>query len=219
MRVPFVLPALLALLPLGATSARADSNDELWIGGATRALRSTSANALTDRNLGGSSLGYARDLGITTLPGVALWAAGGATAQVAEGTMFQTMSTRIDALGFTAGLRARYSLHRLITASARLDLGAQRVGLDLADGFGGASDQAWGTMASAGTALDLFAVARPGMGLGVRLEIGYVVAQDISLTPHRGSPEDVLELPMRDLAIGGLDLSGPTFTAALVAQF
>lgn len=211
-----------------AASARAEpnaeinpeaNNDELWLGGGARALRSSSANALTHRNLAGSSFGYARDLGIATTPGVALWAEAGATIDDAEGAMFQTVSTQIDAVGLTGGLRARYSLHRLVTASARLDLGVQRLRVELGDASGSMSDHGWGALASAAAALDLFALARRPFGIGVRLEAGYVAARAISLTPHRSSPDDVLELAMTELALGGLDLSGPSFTASLVAQF
>jgi len=202
------------------TAAHADTNrDELWIGGGGRALRSSSANALTDDNLSGSSFGYARDLGLAVRPGLALWAEAGLATGSADGTMFQTLSTEISTLGLTGGLRARYQLHRLIAASARLALGAQRASVAISSSGGSASDHGWGAMASAGAALDLFAVARPPFGFGVRAELGYVAAQAIGLTARRDSPDDVLMLAMDEVTLGGLDLSGPTFAISLVGQF
>jgi hypothetical protein len=211
------------LLAIAASAAHADPNpnpNELWLGGGSRALRTPSANALTAENLVGASLGVARDLGLAVSPDLALWAEAGMTTGSARGTMFQTIDTRLDALGFTAGLRVRYALHRLIAASARVELGAQRARVELDDRAGApVSDQAWGTMASACAALDLFAVSRPPFGFGVRAELGYVMAQAIELTPRGASGDDTLQLPMTEASLGSLDLSGPTFTVSLVGQF
>jgi hypothetical protein len=100
-----------------------------------RALRSPSANALTGDNLAGASFGIARDLGHDLgvdrgswlRPGLTLWVEAGLVTGSADGTMFQSLSTSIDALGLTGGLAARYRLHRRLAASARVALGAQRV--------------------------------------------------------------------------------------------
>jgi hypothetical protein len=154
----------LVVIPLAAlglaSTAHAEPRYELSVGSSARALRSPSANALTDHNLGGASFG------------------------------------------------------------AAVDLGAQRVRVDLADHAGtSASDHRWGRMAAAGAALDL--VTRPGtrFGFGVRVEVGYVMAQAVSLTPHREVSGDVLMLAMTDAALGQLDLGGPTLGASLVGQF
>ena len=219
--------ALLALTFLttivtATTAAHADTNhDELWIGGGTRTLRSASANALTGDNLSGSSFGYARDLEIAVLPRLAIWAEAGMAIGSASGEMFQTLSTEISTVGLSGGLRARYSLHPLIAASARFALGAQRTRVSITDHAGGgtASDHGWGTLASMGAALDLFAMARPPFGLGMRAELGYVVAQSTGLTARRDTPGDVLMLPENEVALGRLDLSGPTFTISVVGQF
>jgi hypothetical protein len=210
---------------IGTGAARADTNrDELWIGGGARALRSPSANALTDANLSGTSFGFGRDLGrdlgLAVLPGLAVWADGGLTTGSADGTMFQTLSTEISTIGLTGGLRARYQLHRLIAASAHVALGAQRARLAISDHAGtSASDHGWGSMAQASAALDLFAVAHPPFGIGLRAEFGYAMAQAISLTPRRDTSGDVLMLPMDEAALGSLDLSGPTFAVSVVGQF
>jgi hypothetical protein len=215
-----IAPIALLWLTVSAAPAHAESNrHELWIGGSARALRSSSANALTDRNLGGASLGVARDLGISLVPGGGIWLEAGMTTGTADGTMFQTLLTELATLEFTGGLRARYPLHRLIIASARVDLGAQRVRLDVSGAGTTASDHSWGPIASAGAALDLFAKASAPFGFGLRLELGYVVAPGLSLTPHRELPDDMLTLPMTDFSLGKLDLGGPTFAASFVGQF
>jgi hypothetical protein len=214
------LTGLLLLITATAT-AHADTNhDELWLGGGTRALRTPSANALTAENLAGGSLGYARDLGVE-LANLAVWAEAAMTTGSAKGTMFQTMATDLSALGFTGGLRVRYPLHRLVAASARVALGAQRVDLAITDhdSPASASDHAWGAVASAGAALDVFALTRPPFGFGVRAELGYVMARAIELTPHSDAGGDALKLPMTALPLGGLDLSGATLTVSVVGQF
>jgi hypothetical protein len=204
-----------------STSASADTNrDELWFGGGGRALRSPSANALTDANLAGVSFGYARDLGITVLPDLAVWAEAGMATGGASGKMFQTLSTDLSTLGLTGGLRARYQLHRLVAASARLAFGAQRARVAITDTGGtSASDHGWGAMAQASAAIDLFAVARPPFGFGVRAELGYVAAQSIGLTARRDTSGDALMLPASEVPLGGLDLSGPAFAISFVGQF
>src|SRR5215510_5031776 len=146
----------LTLCAAAATAAHADTNcNELSIGGNARALRSSSADVLTGDNLSGVSIGAARDLGLAPLPGLAIWAEAGLVADSADGTMFQSMSTQIGELGLTGGLAARYRLHRLITASARAALGAQRVSVRVADGPSSQSGSGWGAMAEASAALDL----------------------------------------------------------------
>lgn len=223
MRTLIALVISLGLAAAAHADPGAETNDdELWLGGGARALRSPSANAVTAKNLGGASFGYGRALGIASASGIALWAEVGAAIETTDGTMFQSLSTELSASAMTAGLRARYPLHRFVAASAHVGLGAQRVRLDLRGGGptgGAASDHGWGTLASAGAALDLLARSRPPFGFGLRVELGYVVAQGIRLTPHRSTPGDVLELPMTELALGSLDLSGPTFAMSLVGQF
>jgi hypothetical protein len=213
----------LVVIPLAAlglaSTAHAEPRYELSVGSSARALRSPSANALTDHNLGGASFGAAVDLGLA-LGSASVWVEAGATTGSVDGEMFQTLSTQIAAVDLTGGLRARLPLHRLFTASARIDLGAQRVRVDLSDHAGtSASDHRWGRMAAAGAALEL--VTRPGtrFGFGVRVEVGYVMAQAVSLTPHREVSGDVLMLAMTDAALGQLDLGGPTLGASLVGQF
>jgi hypothetical protein len=208
-----------AIAAASSTASAGANNDEVSFGGTTRALRSPSANALTDANLGGVSLGYARDLGFDLMPRLSLWADAGFTSSFAEGKLFQAISTEIASLDLGGGLRARYQLHRLVAVSARLDLGAQRVRLDLDDPSDRASDHRWGTRASAGAAVDLFATSRAPFGIGVRAELGYVMAQSIELTLHRDAPSDVVALPMTELAVGRLDLSGPTVAVSVIGQF
>src|SRR5262249_44505219 len=136
-----------------------------------------------------------------------------------DGTMFQTLSTDIATLGLTGGLRARYPLHRLIIASARIDVGAERVRLGIHSSGVTFSDHGWGTMVSAAAALDLFAMSGRSFGIGMRVELGYARAQAISLSPRSNVSSDTLMLPMMDASLGKLDLSGPTFAASLVGQF
>jgi hypothetical protein len=74
-------------------------------------------------------------------------------------------------------------------------------------------------MASATAALDVFLLTPQRFGLGLRLEAGYVAAQGIALTLHTDRPGDAIPLTMTELAIGHLDLSGPSASLSLLGQF
>ena len=217
--------------PEEAPAARAElatHHDEISLGATARALRSSSANTLTGGNLAGASLGIARDLGHDLgvdrgswlRPGLSLWLEAGLVTGSADGTVFQSLSTSIDALGLTGGLAARYRLHRRITAGARVALGAQRVRAAITDSTGTtAYDHGWGAMASATAALDVFLLTPPRFGLGLRVEAGYVAAQGIALTLHTDRPGDAIALAMTELSLGHLDLGGPTAGVSLLGQF
>jgi hypothetical protein len=210
-------------VPTEPRPALAGHRDEVSLGAAARALRSSSANALTGANLAGAAVGIARDLGhdlgVPLMPRLTLWAEAGLVTGSADGMMFHALSTSIDALALTGGLAARYRVHRRITAAARVALGAQRAGVEVDSAAGVAHDHGWGAMASAAAALDVFLTTPPRFGLGLRLEAGYVAAQGIALTLHTDRPGDAIALGMTELSLGHLDLSGPTAGLSLLGQF
>jgi hypothetical protein len=212
----------LLLLAAAAAPARAGDGNELTIGSWNRALRSPSANAVTDDNLAGGALTYARDLRIRPVPGLAVWATGSFTWAGAGGTMFRTLATDVGVLGLSAGGRARYRLHDRVAASARLDLGAARTRLRLEDAMGrAAADARWAGIATVAVGLDLLAIAGPRFALGLRAEVGYVAARAPALTasPDSGDDDDVIRLPMSETSLGHLDLGGRFFGVSLVSQF
>jgi len=225
MRSSLLIPAVLASLAVLASAgpARAGDRNELTLGSFNRALRSASANAVTDEDLGGGVLTYARDLRFHPVPRLAVWATGSFTWASAEGTMFQTLSTEIDALGLSAGARARYRLLSRIVASARVDVGAAHTSLRLADQMGrSASDARWAGIATAAVGLDLLALAGPRFSLGIRLELGYTAAMAPALTAgsDRGDDdEDKLRLPLTESSLGHLDLGGRFFGFSVLSQF
>jgi hypothetical protein len=202
------------------------NHTEISVGGAARALRSPSANALTGANLAGGSFGVARDLGLALHPRLSLWLEAGLTTGSAHGTMFQSLSTSIETYDLTAGLAARYRIFPRLTASARVALGAQRVRVAIdprtgpdAGGDEPPYDHAWGALATAGVAVDAFALAHPPFGLGVRVEAGYVAARPFAVTLHVDPPDDAITLAMTSAALGHLDLSGPSVSVSLLGQF
>ena len=216
---PGALCAVLGLCGL-ATPAAAGTN-ELSIGSTTRALRSSSANAVTADDLEGGTLTLGHALDLPVVPGLTVWADAGLSWGHATGTMFQTLWTEIGSTTWTAGGRARYAVVRHLWASARLDLGLARASLALSDTSGhAASDHGWSPLASGALGLDLLAVERPRYALGLRLELGYVSAAAIPLVaaPTSGSA-GTLQLQMTAASLGHLDLSGPSFTVSLMAQF
>jgi len=201
-----------------AASASPGRDDELSFGGGARALRSSSANALTDDNLGGVDFGYARELAVLG-PDLGVWVEAGTTIDAARGEMFQVMTARLGVVDLTAGLRVRYALHRRIAASARVSGGAQRTSVEISGNGARATDATWGAMVATTVAVDLLAVTAPRFGLGVRAELGYVRAQARSITLHDDTASTALQLPLMDAALGRLDLSGPTFGVSLISQF
>lgn len=215
-------PLALLLLAAAAAPVRAGDGNELTFGSWNRALRSPSANAVTDDNLVGGALTYARDLRIRPVPGLAVWATGSFTWSGADGTMFRTLATDLDVLGLSAGGRARYRLHDRVALSARLDLGAARTSLRLEDAMGHtAEDARWAGIATSAVGLDLLALTGPRLTLGLRAELGYVAARAPALTasPDSDAGGDVIRLPMAEASLGHLDLGGRFFGVSLVSQF
>jgi hypothetical protein len=214
--------ALLALALLTAAASSAHAGDhEVTIGSEVRALRSTSANALTSDSLGSGVLGYAHAVPIDLLPGLGLWATAAYRWGSVEGTMFQTLTTSLDTLSLTVGGRARYPLRRWIVAEAALDLGSARAAVSLDDGAGhSASDNGWGATVKVAAGLEVLLVRTRRVSLGIRLDLGYVEASRIGLsaTPASGS-DGTLQLAMDTASLGQLDLSGPVFATSVLSQF
>ena len=207
-------------LLLVAATAHAGPN-EISLGGNTRALRAPSADALTSDSLGGGQLSYARALDLELPYRLALWIDAGFEWGSAHGTMFQTMTTEIESFAPVAGARVTYVPHRRVAVAGRLAVGAPHESLTLTGASGlDARDHAWGALATASLAVDLRVIANPNIDLAVRLQLGYVEASRVGLTPHRDGPGDgTLTLPVMDQSIGHLDLSGPTAGISAVAAF
>lgn len=216
---------LLAAFTFATTAvAHADTpgTHEISLGSRTRALRTSSANALTDDSLVGGGVGYAHALRIQLIPDLALWATATIGGGSADGTLFQTMSTDLDTFDMAVGARARYPLRgRWLRATARLALGAARTSVELRDDGHTAGDSAWGPTLEGGLGIEL-ATARRGapISFGLRLEVGYVAAAPVSLTatPSSGSG-DTLQLEMSPASLGHLNTSGGTFAFSLLSEF
>lgn len=196
-------------------------NNEVSLTETARALHTDSANAVTEDNMVNGTLGYARHFDIPILPDLTLWGTASFGWGGTDGQMFQTMTTDVSTIWFSAGGRARYQLHRLVYATARLDVGTTRASLTLADEEGhSASDAGWGPMSQVGAGLDLYAINKPNFSFGLRLELGYVAMGNIDMTAKPDSESnDTLQLQMTAAGLGGLNLSGSTFSASVVSQF
>jgi len=203
------------LVLLLATGTATAGGNEITLGSWNRALRTSSADAVTDNDLVGGVLTYARALDASLYPGLQLWAEAGLTWGGTTGTMFQTMSTDVGTVAFTAGARARYLPLSHVAVSARVDVGTARTSLTLAQGDYTASDSGWGAVATAAAGVDLLAA----WWFGIRFELSYTKATGASLAPHSASDDTTLHLPMTAEPFGHLDLSGPAFHFAFVAQF
>jgi hypothetical protein len=208
-----------AIILLLLTSLAHAGNNELAITETSRALRTSSANAVTADSLFGGELMYSRRVAV--LPKLELWAQGTFGWGVADGTMFQTLTTELDTLALTIGARARYALHHRFDASARIDIGAARAAFSIRDDMGhSASDHGWGAITSAAVGIDCYAFHGARYALALRFELGAVATSSIPLTatPESGS-EGTLQLEMTAASLGSLNLSGPAFAFSLVGQF
>jgi len=211
--------SLLVLVTLAGTAYA--GNNELSYSASTRALRTSSANTITDSSLDGGGLTYARRLGAGFIPHVELWAHGAFAWGGVEGTMFQTLSTELSTLGLTAGAQARYALHRLVAANARVELGATRAQLSIRDEMDhSASGHGWGATAAAVVGLDIYALRGARFALALRVELGAVATSSIPLTATPDSDsEGTLTLEMTAASLGSLNLSGPVFALGAVGHF
>jgi hypothetical protein len=205
-------------LVLFATPAHA-GNNEITIGSYERALRSSSADAVTADGLAGGSLTYARALDLSLVPRLTLWAEGSFGWGGATGTLFSTIGTQISNLGFTVGGRARYVPYRMIAVSGRIDVGTARTSLALHDTSGTATDSGWGAVTCAAIAADVIPVEKPRAGFGLRFELGYLAASGVTLTPQREGGGDTLKLPTMSTSLGSLNLSGPFVAFSFLGQF
>lgn len=209
----------LALLLAATTAAHAGDHNELTLGGGARALRSHSANAVTSDSLGHGELAYGRRLDLTLIPKLETWLTAGFNWGGASGTLFQSMATEVDTLGFTGGARARYVLHPNFAATARLDLGTARTALAL-DGSGHrVSDAGWGATAGAAVGADAYLIAHPTFSLGVRFELGYVAMTAPALSPRADEDDSMILLDAQQASIGHLDLGGRYFSVAMISRF
>jgi len=212
--------AFLALtIILGSAAAAHAGNTEVTFGSYNRALRSESANAVTDDTLGGGQLGAARNLRLELVPKLDIWATAGFGWGSAEGTLFQTMTTEVDTVGFTVGGRARYALHRHLHLSGRLDLGTARNALTINGNGHRVSDASWGGTVTTAVGLDLMIVAYPRFSLGFRFDLGYVTATSVALSPSEEGDSSKIELDAMQASIGHLDLGGRFLAFSVLSQF
>jgi hypothetical protein len=210
----------LAILLL-TTSAAAEVRHEVHVGTFIRALHASSANALTEDSLLGPDFGYAYRLPIDTGK-LQLWGSASMVFGNVSGEMFQTLDTEVRMGQLTAGVRARYPLWRnIVLANARLEAGAQRLGLFLEDGMDHtAQDTGWGAVSTAALGLELQAVAMRSWGISLRFELGYTATQAIDLDARGGGPpEGTLELERTAASIGHLDLGGKFFQWTITTRF
>ncbi|HVK86455.1 MAG TPA: hypothetical protein VM513_20190 [Kofleriaceae bacterium] len=209
----------LALLLAATTAAHAGDHNELSIGGGGRALRSNSANAVTSDTLSHGELAYGRRLDLSLVPRLQTWLTAGFNWGGASGTLFQSMATEVDTLGFTGGARARYVLHPHFAATARVDLGTARTALALDGNAGRVSDAGWGATFGAALGAEAYMIAHPTFSLGVRFELGYVTMTAPALSPRASEDDSMILLDAQQASIGHLDLGGRYASFAMISRF
>lgn len=220
MRTASRFGVLAILLVAGFATGTAHAGDnEVTLGGFARSLRSASANAVTDDNLGGGTISIGRSLDLSLAPGLEVWVTGTFARGVANGTLFRSMITEVDSAALTVGGRARYRLHRRLAAGARLDAGTGRTELTLEGAGGTVSDAAWSAVGTAALSLDLLAVTHPRVSLGLRFELGYLAAAAPALSPRGEQDDSKIMLDEMQASIGHLDLGGRFFSFAFLGQF
>lgn len=208
----------IALVLLFAASPAFAGNNELTIGTHNRSLRSDSANAVTEDNLGGMQLTYARQLGLDLVTNLQIWATAGFGRTSVDGVLFG-MPTSVDATDLFLGGNARYALHPNLVLVGRLDLGPSKSELTVEGNGHTVSDGRWGLQATAALGVDMLAYASTKFSIGLRFEYGYVLHSATALSPAEASNEEMIELPASQASIGQLDLGGRYFAFSLLSQF
>lgn len=209
----------IALVLLASGTAGAETQNEVTMGSFTRALRTSSANAVTSDSLGGAVVGYARAVDLPLLPRLRTWATIGFAGGSVEGRMFSTLTTNLSTQTFFAGGRAQYDLLRFVAVGGRLDAGPSRAGLTLTEGSRTLHDSAWGVAATAAVSLELRALAFPRFKLGLRAELGYTLASKVELAPAEANDASTIQLEMSQASLGHLDVSGKFFSMMIASQF
>lgn len=206
----------LALLLICST---AYAGNELSIGSSIRALRSSSADAVTGDSYAGGQLAFGHELRLG-LRDIAISATGSLLWGGANGQLFD-MSTDLHQSAYLVGARARYAVLPHLAAAAELQVGAAHTSLSLADAMNRTvGDDGWGGMAAGSLAVDLLAFDSPRFALGVRFQLGYVASAAVGLAGKSARPDDgTLRLQMTQASLGSLDLSGPYAAVSVVSDF
>jgi hypothetical protein len=206
----------LALLLVCST---AYAGNELSIGSTNRALRSSSADAVTGDSYVGGQLAAAHDLHLG-LRDVTLSVTGALAWGGADGTLFD-MTSELGQSAYLIGVRARYAVLPHLAAGAAVQVGAAHTSLSLTDAMDRTvSDSGWGGLAEGALGLDLLALDGERFKLGLRVELGYVAAASVVLAGRSARPDDgTLRLPMTQASLGALDLSGPYAAVSVVSDF
>ncbi len=206
----------LALLLICST---AYAGNELSIGSTNRALRSSSADAVTGDSYIGGQLAFAHDLRIGS-PALRVAVTGALAWGGADGTLFD-MTTELGQSAYLVGLRTRYTVVPHLAAGAAVQVGAAHTSLSLTDAMDRTvSDNGWGGIAEGALGLDLLAVDGNRFKLGMRVELGYVAAAAVGLAGKSARPDDgTLRLQMTQASLGSLDLSGPYAAVSVVSDF
>ncbi len=211
---------LAAGLLFASTSAvLAEPRNEVMLGSFTRAMRASSADAVTESSLGGGVLGYAREIDLDLMPKLQTWATGNFAWGSADGTMFSTLTTELTTQTFSAGGRARYSVFRHLAVGGRLDLGPSRAGLTLREGARTLHDSAWGLATTAAVSVDVLGLAFPSFTFGLRVELGYTLTSKLDLAPSEANDSSMIQLEMSQASLGHLDVGGKFFSLNAVSQF
>ena len=195
------------------------AGNELSIGSTNRALRSSSADAVTGDSYIGGQLAFAHDLRLGS-PALRVAVTGALAWGGAGGTLFD-MTTELGQSAYLVGLRARATLVPHLAAGAAVQVGAAHTSLSLTDAMERTvSDNGWGGIAEGALGLDLLAVDGDRFKLGMRVELGYVAAAAVGLAGRSARPDDgTLRLQMTQASLGSLDLSGPYAAVSVVSDF
>jgi hypothetical protein len=211
---------LAAVVPMliGVGPAHAGDN-EVSLGSVGRSLRTASANALTDGNLGGGQLALGRRLPIELPARLQLWAIGSFEWGSVDGSLFESMATTIETQVVTVGARARYVWGARLALTARAELGTGRNQLTLTSNEHSVSDAGWGGVVRAGVGADAFLIATKRFSLGARVDLGMVAATAVGFTPAAAKDPNMLTLTATEASIGQLDLSSRYIAFSIVSQF
>ena len=228
-RVAHAQPAATPYVESPAISSGADATPgwTIEMGSATRWMRDRSAGAITtdplssfvmsaERRIATFELprGFALDLGLE-----ATWANG-----VANGTIFQTLTTDLGDNEWLGGVHASARVWHTLGVSARAAAGVTRTDLSIAPEqnpeMKSVDDHGWGRIATATIGADFQPVHTKLFALGVGMELGWVATSAVTMHAYPSDrPDPDLSIETAFASIGHVDLGGFTMRIGVHASF
>lgn len=194
---------------------------EVSLGSAAHLIRSPSIDAVSQSDLlPCGDVGLAVKVASPPLLD-ALLVEGHASGGSSKAQDFQLFSAELDVLFLQLGLMATRHLRPNVRGFVRADLASVRGRMALDTGAHRLADVAWTTASYAGFGIDFATrTALKRLSIGLRLETGYTVAQDLSFSARPEIPDDdVARIAIQAAPLGEVNVSGWSGRVSALLRF